>query len=101
MSNNNNGNPLLTGILLGIITGVVTAMLYTPKPGKEIRDNLQDKIDELPEEANKFLGEIKDLYNKSVELLIGASKEQCNRLSEALTEAEKTVKSKMGKIDAE
>ncbi|MDX1920349.1 MAG: YtxH domain-containing protein [Candidatus Caenarcaniphilales bacterium] len=101
MSNNNNGNPLFTGLLLGVIAGVVTTMLYTPKPGKEVRNDIQGKIDELPDEANKLLDDIRDLYNKSAELLISVSKEQCSRLSNALNEAEKTVKSKMGKSSDE
>ncbi|MDJ0626477.1 MAG: YtxH domain-containing protein [Candidatus Caenarcaniphilales bacterium] len=95
MSNNNDGGPLWTGLLLGLITGTVVALLYTPKPGKEIRSEIKSKTDELPNDFNRLLGDIRELYSKSSEVLLNVSKEQCVKLQSALEDAEKAVQSKL------
>jgi gas vesicle protein len=99
MSQENKGNPVFVGVILGIVAGVASAMLLTPKRGEEFRDEIKDKLNEVPDEVNSLLKDIKDLYHKSAELVLSSTKEQCNKLSEALSEAEKTVKSKLGKQD--
>jgi gas vesicle protein len=91
----NKGNPLFLGVILGIVAGVASAMLYTPKKGSEVRDELKSKLNEVPSEVDKLLKDIRELYHKSVELVIGASKEQCNKLSDALGDAENAVKAKL------
>jgi hypothetical protein len=38
---------LLVGIALGAAVGAVAALLYAPKPGKETRDDLVERLDEV------------------------------------------------------
>jgi gas vesicle protein len=38
---------LLLGIALGAAIGAVAALLYAPKPGKETRDDLVERLDEV------------------------------------------------------
>lgn len=87
-----NGNSVWSGLFWGLIAGAAFTLLSTPKTGKELRDNLKSKVDELPDEVDKLLSDIKDLYNKSSERVIDLGKEQCDKLKEALSEAEKAIK---------
>ena len=89
-----NGNSVLSGLFWGLIAGAAFTLLYTPKSGKELREDLKHKVDELPDEVDKLLSDIRDLYNKSSEMVISMGKEQCDKLKEALSEAEKAIKSK-------
>jgi len=40
---------LAAGLLVGIAIGATLSLLYAPKPGKELRDDIVNKLDELKE----------------------------------------------------
>ena len=52
----NNGKVLL-GVLAGAAAGVITGILVAPASGKETRENISAKTDDL-------LSQVKDLLNK-------------------------------------
>ena len=61
------GNSFLTGLLAGAAIGGIIALLYAPKSGKETRDQIKNKFEELEEEletlkskASEKSGEIRD-----------------------------------------
>jgi gas vesicle protein len=47
------GNGFFKGFLLGGAIGAVIALLYAPKSGKEMREDLKRKTEELLEEPDK------------------------------------------------
>jgi gas vesicle protein len=53
-------NDLLKGLFIGGLIGVVLGILYAPKSGKETREEIACKADEL-------LGRAKEEYEKAVE----------------------------------
>jgi len=53
-------NDLLKGLFIGGFIGVVLGILYAPKSGKETREDIARKADEL-------LGKAKEEYEKAVE----------------------------------
>jgi gas vesicle protein len=96
MSNNKSGgDALLKGLLIGVISGAIFTLLYTPKTGKEVREDLKVKTDELPVELNGLLADLKDFYSKSLELLTSLSQEQYTKVKGALNETKKVVKDKL------
>jgi gas vesicle protein len=44
---------LLIGLFLGLLGGALAGILFAPKPGKELQDDLQKFAKELPEEMNE------------------------------------------------
>ena len=63
MSDNNNDSNsmlfLLAGVGLGAIIGAAAGMLFAPKAGAEIRDDLGDKIGELKSKTEEWINEQK------------------------------------------
>jgi gas vesicle protein len=57
MSKENSGlaKGLFIGFLVGGIAGAVTALLYAPKPGKELRGDIKRKTDEIKEDVSDYL----------------------------------------------
>jgi gas vesicle protein len=63
MSDNNNDSSsmlyLLAGVGLGAIIGAAAGLLFAPKAGSEIRDDLGDKIGELKSKTEEWINEQK------------------------------------------
>jgi gas vesicle protein len=72
MSSDGNGN-FFKGLLMGGIIGAAFALLYAPKSGKETREDLGKKADELvnkaKEEYDSALDKSKKTYSSAVERL--------------------------------
>lgn len=47
------GGELLLGIVLGAVIGAAVSLLYAPKPGKETREDLLRRLDELKETVDE------------------------------------------------
>jgi len=61
MSRDNDlGKGLLIGFISGSVIGSIIALLYAPKSGKELRQDLKEKTDELMEEAEGYLANAKE-----------------------------------------
>ena len=73
------GSSFTIGFLFGAAVGVAIGFLYAPKPGKETRELLKHKAEEASEKAA----------------------EVTEKAKEAATEAQKRVKGKLGKKEAE
>jgi len=46
---------LVLGILIGGVVGAVAALLYAPKPGKELRSDIKRKATDLADGASEYL----------------------------------------------
>ncbi len=71
MSDNNVGKGFLSGFIAGGAVGVVLALLYAPKSGKELRQDIKSKSDGYMDDAEKYIADAKvrakDLINEGKE----------------------------------
>lgn len=51
------GNSFLTGLLTGAAIGGIIALLYAPKSGKETREQIKRKLEELENELENLKGQ--------------------------------------------
>ncbi len=107
-SENNNGNGFLIGLIAGSALGAIIGLLYAPKSGKELRDDIRTKSNEYLDDADKYIEDarvkaknlINDGKKKSEELIADAK----TKSDELLKEAQKIfdeAKSKAGKTVSE
>jgi gas vesicle protein len=59
-SENNSGSSLLLGFLAGGAIGAIFALLYAPKTGRELRDDIKTRTDEYLDEADRYIKEARD-----------------------------------------
>ena len=59
-----NGSNIFLALILGVITGAAITLLSTPKSGKELREDLKVKAEELPVEMKGLLSEMNETYKK-------------------------------------
>lgn len=62
-----NSGKVLLGVLAGAAAGVITGILVAPASGKETRENISAKTDDL-------LSQVKDLLNKGKDEVKGENK---------------------------
>jgi len=62
-----NSGKVLLGVLAGAAAGVITGILVAPASGKETRENISAKTDDL-------LSQIKDLLSKTEKEEVGKGK---------------------------
>lgn len=86
---------LVIGLLAGGVVGAITALLYAPKPGKELRSDLKKKANDLADEASEFVTNARtkatDSINKTkhrADELTSEVKEQADHI---LDDAEKVL----------
>ena len=90
--NDESKSSFLIGFLAGSVLGAIVALLYAPKPGKELRADIKNKAGEIADSADEYLSAAK---NKAVDII-----NEGKRKSEGLiTEAKKRAESLLG--DAE
>lgn len=85
-------NGFLIGFLAGGVVGAIVALLYAPKPGKELRSDIKAHTDEFIDSAEEYVSAAK---NKAVEIINEGKK----RSETLITEAKKRAESLLG--DAE
>lgn len=79
--NNNSGNSLLyllAGFGLGAIVGATAGLLFAPKEGKELRDDLASKAREAGEKAKVIGAKARELKDKTSEWV---SEQRAKRLT--------------------
>jgi gas vesicle protein len=75
----------LLGVLAGGITGGLIALLYAPKSGRELRQDIGKKKDELVGDAEEYI----DIAKSKASDIIASSRKKADELiSEAKTKAE-------------
>ena len=86
MSNRNSDDPIIfvAGTLLGVLTGVVAGIMYSPKPGNEIRQDLKNLAknisDEVPADAEK----VKETFTENLEKVKNSFECQLNKINDAM-----------------
>ncbi len=74
---------LKNGLLFGLLIGAVAALLYAPKTGEELREELKEKVDAVPNNFFTFLESVIDLTISVLDFARSAFKEQSSKFSKA------------------
>jgi gas vesicle protein len=82
---------LLKGLIIGGLIGAVLGILYAPKSGKETREDIANKADELVAKA-------REEYEKAVEKSKTAYEAAVQRLKEVEVSAKEKVEEIEGKV---
>ncbi len=83
--NNGMSKGLLIGLLAGGVLGAVIALLYAPKPGKELRADIKNKAGEMIDDAEEYINVAK---SKAVDIINEGKKRSENLITEAKKRAE-------------
>ena len=76
---------IVLGLLAGGVIGAVLALLYAPKPGKELRADIKNKAGEMMEDAEGYINVAK---SKAVDIINEGKKRSESLISEAKKRAE-------------
>jgi len=83
---------LIAGFALGALAGTVIGLLFAPKSGKELRDEIKEKsgeyYDRAKEKGTEYVGKAKDKAAAVVE----TGKEAADKAKEKLADAADKVK---------
>ena len=74
----------LLGLTLGALGGVTIAILYAPKSGSQMRDELKESAKELPERLTELVDDSLDLYAMAVNKLQLVIEEQGMRIKKTV-----------------
>jgi len=77
------------GLLSGIISGVVFGLLFAPKPGKEVRDDLAIKSEELKSLSKEKFSEIQGYSKTQADKVSSIVKEKASKISSRIDEFSK------------
>ena len=73
------------GLFLGFLIGLGSALLYAPKSGKELREELKDKIEIVPKNFLSFLESLVDLAVSVLDFAKVAIEEQSEKITKAVS----------------
>jgi gas vesicle protein len=76
---------LVIGLLAGGLVGAIVALLYAPKPGKELRADIKNKAGEIMDDAESYINVAK---SKAVDIINEGKKRSENLITEARKRAE-------------
>ncbi len=89
MSDNNVGKGLLIGFLAGGVVGAILGLLYAPKSGKELRQDIKNKADGYVDDAEKFVADARD---KAKDLINEGKKKSDKLISDAKVKSEELLR---------
>lgn len=83
----------LLGLILGLLGGVIFGLLFAPKPGKELQDDLQDVVNQVPDKLKKSRKQYETLVDKTrggieIQLEKHQHRKQASRMAEAKRQEE-------------
>lgn len=81
----NNKSSFLIGFLAGGVLGAIVALLYAPKPGKELRADIGNRASEFGENAEEYVSAAR---NKAVDIINEGKKKSEGLIHEAKKRAE-------------
>lgn len=86
------------GLLLGLIIGVGAAILYAPKSGKEIRNDVHDKLNVVPKNFFTLLESLVDLSVSVLDFAKEALQEQSDKFSDVFSRGLDVAKDKTDEL---
>lgn len=75
-SENKSGSSVFLGFLAGGAIGAVLALLYAPKTGRELRNDIKSRTDEYLDEADRYINEAR----KKAKVLINDGKKKSEKI---------------------
>lgn len=72
------------GLIFGLGVGTVLGMLYAPKSGEDLRTNIKDAANKIPDNVNSGIGETKDKCNNMIDMTKYMFEKQINQIQGAL-----------------
>ena len=75
-SENNSGSSVFLGFLAGGAIGAILALLYAPKTGRELRNDIKSRTDEYLDEADKYITEARN----RAKVLINEGKKKSDKI---------------------
>lgn len=90
MENDNNvGKGLLIGLLAGGAIGAVLGLLFAPKSGRELRNDIKLRTDEYLDDADKYVA---DARTKAKDLINEGKKKSDKIISDAKAKSDELLK---------
>lgn len=89
MADNNVGKGLLVGFLAGGVIGALVGLLYAPKSGRELREDIRNRSDVYLDEASKYVAEARD---KAKELINEGKQKSDKLISDAKIKSDELLK---------
>ena len=86
---NENGKGLLVGFISGAIVGGILALLYAPKSGKELRQDIASRSGEISDDVQDYL---KDVQVKAKDVITESKEKSASLISEAKQKAESLLR---------
>jgi gas vesicle protein len=83
---------LIAGFALGALAGTVIGMLFAPKSGKELRDEIKDKSGEYYDKAKEKGKEYYDKAKDKASEVVVAGKDIADKTKDKITDAADKVK---------
>ena len=60
MSDSNSGSGFFVGFVMGAAVGAILGLLYAPRPGRETRDLIRDRFEDVKLKALDVVDEVRD-----------------------------------------
>ena len=86
---NNHGKGLLIGLLIGGAIGAIAGLLFAPKSGRELRQDIKNKSDEYLDDAERYVA---DARTKAKDLINEGKKRSERLISDAKTKSDELLK---------
>jgi len=86
---NNHGKGLLIGLLIGGAIGAIAGLLFAPKSGRELRQDIKNKSDEYLDDAERYIA---DARTKAKDLINEGKKRSERLISDAKTKSDELLK---------
>jgi gas vesicle protein len=86
---NNSGKGLLIGLLAGGAVGAILGLLFAPKSGRELREDIKHKSDEYLDDAEKY---ITDARTKAKDLINEGKRRSEKLITDAKTKSDELLK---------
>ena len=86
---NNQGKGLLIGLLIGGALGALAGLLFAPKSGRELRQDIKNKSDEYLDDAERY---ITDAKTKAKDLINEGKKRSEKLITDAKTKSDELLK---------
>jgi gas vesicle protein len=86
---NNSGKGLFIGLLAGGAIGALLGLLFAPKAGRELREDIKHKSDEYMDDAEKYIADAK---TKAKDLINEGKKRSEKLISDAKTKSDELLK---------
>lgn len=89
MADDNNSSNFLIGFIAGSAIGAAVALLFTPKTGKQLRDDMLSRTGDYLDEADQYIA---DARVKAKDLINEGKKKSEKLIHEARTKSEELLK---------